>query len=124
MQASNQCASILQMGSYSQKMLLPYACTISGEVCDLICDLFDFVIKVLAGNQVGDVIIIIVLLVLSTLCLLHRLVALGKLSEGGQGVGTELVEDTRNKFGEFLILTVAVDSKSVSWNSRMNYTRV
>lgn len=44
-------ASILQMGSYSQKMLLPYACTISGEVCDLICDLFDFVIKVLAGNQ-------------------------------------------------------------------------
>lgn len=44
--------------------------------------LFDLTLKVLPRNQIWDfIIIVIVLLVLTALGLLHRLVALGKLSE-------------------------------------------
>ena len=79
--------------------------------------LFDLTLKVLPRDQIWDVIIIIVLLVITALCLLHRLVALGKFSERGKGVGAELVEDTGDEFSKFLVLTVTIDSKGVSWDS-------
>jgi hypothetical protein len=45
------------------------------------------------------------------------LVALGEFSERGKGVGAELVEDTRDEFGEFLVLAVSVDGEGVRWDS-------
>lgn len=74
--------------------------------------LLDLALKVLALNQVGDIIVILALLA----SLLHVLVALGQLAEGGQGVGAELVQDAGDKLGELLILTVAVDGESVGLN--------
>lgn len=83
--------------------------------------LFDLVLEVLARNQIWDVIIIIVvLLVLTAFLLLHGLVALGKLSEGCEGVGAELVEDTGDKLSELLILTVSVDGEGVGWDGGVN----
>ena len=76
-------------------------------------NLFDLALKVLASDQVGDVII-----VLTTLLVLlgNVLVALSKLAEGGQGVGSELVEDTRDELGKLLVLTGTVDGKGVGGN--------
>jgi hypothetical protein len=48
------------------------------------------------------------------------LVALGEFSERGKGVGAELVEDTRDEFGEFLVLAVSVDGEGVGWYSCVN----
>lgn len=87
-------------------------------------NLFDLVLKVLTLNQVWDIIIIliIVLLVLTTLCLLHRLVALGKLAEGSKGIWAELVEDTWDELGELFVFAVTVDGEGVGWNSGVNYS--
>lgn len=78
--------------------------------------LLDLTLEVLALDQIRDVI----LLILTLLALLHVLVALGKLAEGGEGVGAQLVEDARDKLGELLILTVAVDSESVAGDGSVN----
>lgn len=78
--------------------------------------LFDLVLEVLAFNQLWDIIIVFVLLVVATFLCLHRLVALGEFSEGGEGVGAKLVKDTRDKFCQFLVFTVTVDSEGVGWN--------
>jgi hypothetical protein len=84
--------------------------------------LFDLTLEVLPRDQIWDVIIIIiVLLVITTLCLLHRLVALGKLSERGKGIGAELVEDTGDEFSEFLVFTVTVDGEGVGWNGGVDW---
>jgi hypothetical protein len=79
-------------------------------------NLFDLALEVLAGDEVGNVIIIGLLVVLG-----HALVALGKLAEGGEGVGAELVEDARHQLSELLILTSAVNSKRVGGNGGVNY---
>lgn len=81
--------------------------------------LLDLALKVLALNQVGDIVVILALLT----SLLHVLVALGQLAEGGQGVGAELVQDAGDKLGELLILTVAVDGESVGLNGGVNCKR-
>jgi hypothetical protein len=83
--------------------------------------LFDLTLEVFPRNQIWDVIIIIVIfLVITPFCLLHRLVALGKLSERGQGIGAELIEDTGDEFSEFLVFTVTVDSEGVSWDGSVD----
>jgi hypothetical protein len=81
--------------------------------------LFDLVLEVLSCHQIRDVIVIVILLVFTT-CLLHRLVALGKLSERGKGVGAELIQDAGDEFGEFLVLTVTVDGEGVRWYCSMD----
>jgi hypothetical protein len=84
-------------------------------------NLFDFIFKVLSLNQIGNVIIIFVLLlVFTTFCLLHRLVALGKFSERGQGVWAKLVKNTGNKLGELLVFAVSVNGESVGWDGGVN----
>lgn len=86
-------------------------------------NLFDLVLKVLSLDQIWDIIIIliIILLVLTTFGLLHRLVALGELAEGGKGIRAELVEDTWDELGELFVFTVTVDGKGVGWNSSVDY---
>lgn len=83
------------------------------SICHYICDakstyLFDLALKVLALDEVGDLVVVLALLVLG-----HGLVALGKLAEGGEGVGAELVEDAGDKLSELLVLGLAVDGKGV-----------
>lgn len=67
-------------------------------------------LEVLAGDQLGDVVIIGLL---ALLALLHALVALGQLAQRGQGVGAELVQDAGDELGQLLVLAVAVDGKGV-----------
>ena len=70
--------------------------------------LLDLALKVLALNEVGNLVIILTLLIL-----LHGLVAIGELAEGGQGVGAELVQDTGDELSEFLVLAVTGDDEGV-----------
>lgn len=70
--------------------------------------LLDLALKVLALDQVGDIVLIVGLL-----ALLHILVRLGELAERGEGVGAKLVEDAGDELGELLVLAVAVDGKGV-----------
>lgn len=81
--------------------------------------LLDLALKVLALNQVGDIVVILALLT----SLLHVLVALGQLAEGGQGVGAELVKDAGDKLGELLILTVTVDGEGVGLDGGVDCSR-
>lgn len=74
--------------------------------------LLDLALEVLTLHQVGDIILIVVLL-LASLVLLHVLVALGQLAEGGEAVGAELVQDAGDELGEFLFLAVAVEGEGV-----------
>jgi hypothetical protein len=84
-------------------------------------NLFDFIFKVLSLDQLGNIIIIfVVLLVFTTFCLLHRLVALSKFSEGGEGVWTKLVKNTGNELRELLVFAVSVDGESVRWDGGVN----
>lgn len=80
--------------------------------------LLDLALEVLTLDQVGDVI-----LVLALLTLLHVLVALGELAEGGQGVGAELVQDAGDKLGQLLILAVSVNGEGVGGDSGVNCGR-
>jgi len=83
--------------------------------------LFNLVFKVLPRNQIWDVIIVILLRTFTAFGLLHGLVALGELSEGSEGVGTKLVENARDELGEFLVLTVSVDSEGVRGDGGVNW---
>lgn len=76
------------------------------------CNLLDLALEVLAGNEIGDVILLSVLLVL-----LHVLVALSELAEGSKGVGAELVKDAGDELSELLVLTVTVDGEGVGGDS-------
>lgn len=77
--------------------------------------LLDLLLKVLARDQVGDVVVISLLLALALRHVL--LVALSELAQRGQRVGAKLVQDTGNELGKLLVLTVAVDGKGVGGNS-------
>ena len=79
------------------------------------CNLLDLALEVLASNEIGDIILLSVLLVL-----LHVLVALSELAERGEGVGAELVKDAGDELSELLVLTVAVDGEGVSGDSGVN----
>lgn len=72
------------------------------------------VLEVLALNEIGDLIVVLALL------LLEVLVALSELAEGSKRVGAELVEDTRDKLGELLVLAVTVDGEGVGGDSGVN----
>ena len=82
--------------------------------------LFNLILESLACNQIWNIVLIIIVLAFTTLLLLHGLVALGKLSEGCEGVGAELVENTGYEFSELLIFAVTVDGKGVGWDCGMN----
>lgn len=77
------------------------------------CNLLNIALEVLALNQVRDIVLILVLLALGTGLLLHVLVALGELAQGGKAVGAKLVEDTGDELGEFLLLAVTVEGEGV-----------
>ena len=72
-------------------------------------------LEVIAGNEVRDVVIVLVVVLLAslTLLLLHTLVALGEFAQRCERVGAELVEDTGDELGELLVLTGAVDGEGV-----------
>lgn len=76
--------------------------------------LLNIALKVLALDQLGDIILLVFLLALTTgLVLLHVLVAFGELAERGEAVGAQLVEDTGDELGEFLFFAVAVEGEGV-----------
>lgn len=79
-------------------------------------------IEVLALDKIRDVVLFFVVLLAFTFLLLETLVALGKLAERGQAVGSKLVQDTGDEFGEFLLLAVAVDSKGVGGDSGVDWS--
>ena len=86
-------------------------------------NLLDIALEVLALNQIRDIILIIILLALGTgLVLLHVLVALGELAEGGEAVGAKLVQDTGDELGELLLLAVAVEGEGVGGDGGVDYT--
>lgn len=80
--------------------------------------LLNLALEVLALNQVGDIILVVILLL--ALGLLHVLVGLGELAEGGEAIGAQLVQDTRDELGEFLLLAVAVKSVGVGGDGGVN----
>lgn len=79
--------------------------------------LLDLVLEVLASNQIGDVVIISLLVAIS---LLHVLVALSKLAERGERVRAKLVKDARDELCQLLVLTVAVDGEGVGGDSSVD----
>ena len=78
--------------------------------------LLDLRLEVLTLNQVGDVLVVLVLLL--------ELVALGELAERREGVGAELVEDAGDELGELLVLAVAVDGERVGLDGGVDCWRV
>lgn len=85
-------------------------------------DLLDLglALKVLASNKLGNVVLVTIL---ALVALLHALIALGQLAQGGQGVGAELVEDAGDEFGQLLILASAIDSEGVCGDGSVNLRR-
>ena len=79
--------------------------------------LLDGLVEGLAGNEIWDVVIV---LLLGALLLLHALVALGELAQGCKGVWAKLVQDTWDELGELLVLTGTVDSEGVGWDGGVN----
>lgn len=79
-------------------------------------------LEVVASNEVRDVIIILIVVLLAslTLLLLHALVALGEFAQRCERVGAELVEDTGDELGQFLVLTDTVDGEGVGGYRGMN----
>lgn len=48
--------------------------------------------------------------------LLQGLIAFGQLAERSETVRAELVQDSRDEFGELFVFTCAVDGKCVGWD--------
>jgi hypothetical protein len=88
---------------------------------DISRPLLDLALEVLTLDQIGDIILIIILLL--TLGLLHVLVRLGELAEGSEAVGAELVKDTGDELGEFLLLAVAVEGEGVGGDGGVDWWR-
>ena len=88
--------------------------------------LLDLLVERLARNQVGDVIVTVVILFLlaSLLLCLHGLVGFGQLAERSQAVGAKLVEDTGDQFSQLLLFTVTVDSECVRGDRGVDYKNV
>lgn len=90
-------------------------CTAVAGIRRVLIVSFNFALEVLALDQVRDVLVILpFLLPLAFFTLLHGLIALGQFAERGQRVGAQLVEDTRDEFGEFLLFAVAVNGEGVA----------
>lgn len=76
-------------------------------------------LKVLALDEIGDVVLVLVVVSLGALdalaaLWLQRLVRFGELAERGQRVRAELVQDAWDELREVLVLAVAVDCKGVA----------
>ena len=82
-----------------------------------VAGLLDLALEVLAGYQIGNVVVVVGVLSV----LRHVLVALGELAEGGEGVGAELVQDAGDELSEFLLLTVTVESEGVGGDGGVNF---
>lgn len=84
--------------------------------------LLNIALKVLALHQIRDIILLVVLLALTTgLALLHVLVALGKLAQRREAVGTQLVQDTGDELGEFLLFAVTVEGEGVGGDGGVHF---
>jgi len=84
--------------------------------------LLDFTLKVLPFHQLRYIVIVLLfrLSALSSVFLLHALVALRQLSQAGERVWAELVQDTRYEFGKFFIFAGAVYGKGVGGDGCVN----
>ena len=77
-------------------------------------------------DQIGDIVIIVIGGGttsdggLPLLALLDGLVGFGQFTEGGEGVGAELVEDAGDELGEFFHLAGTVDGEGVGGNCCMD----
>lgn len=87
------------------------------QVSPILLDL-GLALEVLAGNKLGN---IVVIGLLALLVLLHALVALSELAQRGQGVGAQLVQDTGDELGQLLVLTVSVDGEGVGGDSSVDW---
>lgn len=85
-------------------------------------NLFHRALEVLALDKIWDIILIILLL--PFLLLLQVLVTLSELAQGGQAIRAQLVQDAGNKFRELLLLSIAVESKCVRRDGRVNYSMI
>lgn len=83
------------------------------------CSLLDLILEGLTLNEVGDLVVISLLL-----ALLEALVALGKLAQRGKRVRSQLVQDTGNELRQLLVLTVAVDGEGVRGNRGVDWRRI
>lgn len=120
-QAVTSCAHTRRDAKEEDPLDHPRSVQLEASNIEAISNLLDVVLalEVLALDELGDLIIILVLLLALT-ALLKALVALGKLAEGSERVGTELVEDAGDELGELLVLTVAVDGEGVGRHSGVN----
>jgi hypothetical protein len=82
--------------------------------------LLDLLLEVLAGDQFGDVIVLLLTALGSLGVLLHVLVALGEFPERGEGVGAQLVQDAGDELGQLLVLTGSVDGEGVGGDGGVN----
>lgn len=80
--------------------------------------------EILSFDQIRNIILILVFfaffLAFASFLLLQTLVTLGQFAERSQAVGTELVQDSGDKFGEFLFFAVSVDGEGVGGNGGMD----
>jgi hypothetical protein len=83
--------------------------------------LLDLALEVLTLHEIGDIILIVILLV--ALGLLHVLVGLGELAERGEAVGTQLVEDAGDELGELLLLAVTVEGEGVGGDGGVDWMK-
>lgn len=95
--------------------------------------LLNLTLEILPRHQFRDIVIIVIpssaLAVLpaaaagagAPFLLLQGLVALGEFAEGGEAVGPELVEDSRDEFGEFFVFAVAVDGEGVGGDRGVDF---
>lgn len=82
--------------------------------------LFNLALEVLTLHKIRNIILVVVLL-LAALVLLHVLVALGELAEGGEAVGAELVQDAGDELCELLLLAVAVKGEGVGGDGGVDW---
>lgn len=86
--------------------------------------LLNIAFKILALDQLGDIILVFLLALTTGLVLLHVLVAFGELAERGEAVGAQLVEDTGDELSEFLFFAVAVEGKGVGGDRGVDFSIV
>ena len=86
--------------------------------------LLDFTLEVVAGDQIRDVVVVVLVLLAAALFLLQALVALGQLPERGEAVRSELVEDAGHELGELFVFAVAVDGEGVGGDGCVDWALV
>ena len=82
-----------------------------------VAGLLDLALEVLAGYQIGNIIVVVGVLSV----LRHVLVALGQLPKRSEGVGAQLVEDSGHELRKLLVLAVTIDGESVGGDGRVDW---